>query len=131
MLYIYLASNRDNYELALSPAAVREAIGMARSTYHDQFHVLVDKGYLVPAHGNTYEFFEVPRPSSGTPQKSSHMVSEPDIVQKPNAGQFEDSPVSNNPQVNTEINNNTPKNNITNTEDENSGVPKVKEDFIF
>lgn len=62
VLYLYLASNRDNYELALSPAAVLEAVGMPRSTYHDQFHVLVSKGYLVPKHGNTYEFYEVPRP---------------------------------------------------------------------
>ena len=47
MLYLYLASNADGYCLALSPVAVRQAIGMARSTYHDQFHRLVDKGYLV------------------------------------------------------------------------------------
>ena len=63
-LYIYLASNKDNYKLALSPAAVRQEIGMARSTYHDQFHVLVDKGYLVPAHGSTFDSYEVPQ--SGT-----------------------------------------------------------------
>lgn len=60
-LYIYLASNANNYTLALSPAAVRQEIGMARSTYHDQFHVLLDKGYLVPSHGNTFDFYEVPR----------------------------------------------------------------------
>lgn len=35
MLYFYLASNANNYTLALSPVAVEEAIGMARSTYHD------------------------------------------------------------------------------------------------
>jgi hypothetical protein len=34
---------------------------MARSTYHDQFHKLVDKGYLVPSRGNTFEFYEVPK----------------------------------------------------------------------
>lgn len=60
LLYLYLASNADNFTLALSPAAVRQEIGMARSTYHDQFHILVDKGYLVPTHGNTYEFYEKP-----------------------------------------------------------------------
>ena len=60
-LYLYLASNADNYTFALSPVAVRQAIGMARSTYHDQFHKLVDKGYLVPSHGNTYDFYEVPK----------------------------------------------------------------------
>ena len=39
---------------------------MARSTYHDQFHVLLDKGYLVPSHGNTFDFYEVPRPVNCT-----------------------------------------------------------------
>ena len=60
-LYLYLASNADNYTLALSPAAVRQTIGMARSTYHDQFEKLVLKRYRVPSHGNTYEFYEVPQ----------------------------------------------------------------------
>ena len=32
MLYLYLASNRDGYTLALSPAAIRRAVGMAAST---------------------------------------------------------------------------------------------------
>ena len=61
VLYLYLASNADNYTLALSPAAVREAIGMARSTYNDQVQNLMDKGYLVLSHGNTYDFYEVPQ----------------------------------------------------------------------
>lgn len=61
-LYLYLAANANNYELALSPAAVQEAIGMPRSTYHDQFRVLVSKRYLVPAHGNTFDFYEMPQP---------------------------------------------------------------------
>jgi len=65
-LYIYLASNANNYTLALSPAAVRQEIGMARSTYHDQFHVLLDKGYLVPSHRNSFDFYEVPRPVNCT-----------------------------------------------------------------
>lgn len=60
-LYLYLASNANNYSTALSPAAVRQAIGMARSTYHDQFHKLVDKGYLVPGTGNSFDFYEVPQ----------------------------------------------------------------------
>lgn len=59
-LYIYLASNADNYKLALSPAAIQEEIGMARSTYHDQFRVLVNKGYLVQSNNNRYDFYEVP-----------------------------------------------------------------------
>ena len=69
MLYLYLASNADGYNLALSPAAVRQAIGMARSTYHDQFVRLVDKGYLVPNSGNGYDFYELPQPRHENIQK--------------------------------------------------------------
>lgn len=61
MLYLYLAANRDNFKLALSPAAVRQAIGMAQSTYRDQFNILLEKGYLVQTGGNTFDFFEKPR----------------------------------------------------------------------
>ena len=68
-LYLYLASNANGYTLALSPTAVRQAIGMARSTYHDQFHRLIDKGYLIPVNGNTYAFFEVP-PSAAQSKNS-------------------------------------------------------------
>lgn len=69
-LYLYLASNANGYTIALSPAAVRRDIGMARSTYHDQFHILVDKGYLVPAAGNTFEFFEKPQPRTVSNSKN-------------------------------------------------------------
>ena len=71
MLYLYLASNANNYTVALSPAAVRQAIGMARPTYHDQFHKLVDRGYLVPSHGNTFEFYEVPQAATQTQNELS------------------------------------------------------------
>ena len=69
-LYLYLAANANNYTLALSPAAIRQDIGMARSTYHDQFHKLMDRGYLVPAHGNTFEFFEIPQARDGTKEEN-------------------------------------------------------------
>lgn len=90
MLYLYLASNANGYVLALSPVAVRQAIGMARSTYHDQFHKLVDKGYLVPANGNTFEFYEVPQSVSQTQKEV------PDAVLS-----FEENP-SGNKQVNSD-----------------------------
>lgn len=63
-LYLYLAANANNYELALSPAALERDIGMPRSTYHDQFHKLVNFGYLVHSKGNFYEFYEVPQDES-------------------------------------------------------------------
>ena len=61
MLYMYLASNANGYNLALSPAAISQAIGMPRSTYHDQFAKLINRGYLVQKNGNGYDFFEVPQ----------------------------------------------------------------------
>lgn len=61
VLYLYLAANSNGYQFALSPADVLETIGMARSTYHDQFKILINKGYLVLSHGNTYDFYEVPQ----------------------------------------------------------------------
>ena len=42
---------------------------MARSTYHDQFAKLIDKGYLVADKGNSFNFFEVPQPRHGISQK--------------------------------------------------------------
>ena len=80
MLYFYLASNKDNYTFALSPAAVRQAIGMARSTYHDQFHNLVDKGYLVPTGGNHFVFYEKP----STSPESNNVATSANIEASPN-----------------------------------------------
>ena len=60
-LYLYLAANADGYNLALSPADIRQRIGMPTSTYRDQFLVLVDKGYLVPNSSNGYDFYELPQ----------------------------------------------------------------------
>ena len=70
-LYIYLAANADNYCLALSPAAIAQEIGMAKSTYHDQFKKLESLGYLVKSHGNTYDFYEVPQGAPQTSKKSA------------------------------------------------------------
>ena len=70
-LYFYLASNANNYEFALSGAALLEDIGMPRSTYHDQFHILVSKGYLVQTGGNTYDFYEKPQPRPGQEKEST------------------------------------------------------------
>lgn len=133
-LYLYLASNANNYTVALSPVAVRQAIGMARSTYHDQFHKLVDRGYLVPSNGNTFEFYEVPQAATQTQKDVSA-----------NGLDFEESPCHDEQEgsvglsvlpENTEINNmtNTPNNSGINIRmDENVGViqkPQIKEIVI-
>ena len=62
MLYLYFASNADGYMLALSPAAIRQAVGMPPSTYRDQFVKLIDKGYLIQrGNSNTFDFYETPK----------------------------------------------------------------------
>ncbi len=58
---MYFASNRDGYTLALSPAAIRDAIGMPPQTYRDQFIKLLNKGYLVQQKRNLYAFYEKPQ----------------------------------------------------------------------
>ena len=58
-LYMYLASNADNFELALSPAAILKEIGMARSTYHDQFHILENKGYITVSYTHLHINFSL------------------------------------------------------------------------
>ena len=61
MLYLYLASNANGYNLALSPAAICQAIGMPKSTYRDQFDKLLSRGYLLPTKGNCFDFYEKPQ----------------------------------------------------------------------
>lgn len=100
-LYLYFASNADNYTLALSPVAVRQTLGMCRSTYGDQFDKLVLKGYLVPSHGNTYEFYEVPQTVPQT--KKSTPTGGLDFEKWPTPGSAEPPDGQDIPQDNIEI----------------------------
>ena len=131
---MYLASNADNYTLALSPAAVRKAIGLKRSTYHDKFHELEDKGYLVNTHGNTYEFYEVPQAAAQT--KKSVTIDGLDFEEYPSS----DTPICSNGQGmlsdNIEINNRDSMTDSSINKDNESArqmeqfIPKVKEVVI-
>ena len=133
-LYLYLASNADNYTLALSPAAVRQAIGLKRSTYHDKFHELEEKGYLVNTHGNTFEFYEVPQAAAQT--RKSVTIDGLDFEECPSS----DTPVCSNGQGmlsdNIEINNRDSMTDSSINKDNESArqmeqfIPKVKEVVI-
>jgi len=62
LLYLYFAANANGFTLALSPAAIRQTIGMPPQTYRDQFLKLIDKGYLVQrGNSNIYDFYEIPQ----------------------------------------------------------------------
>ena len=133
-LYLYLASNADNYTLALSPAAVRQAIGLKRSTYHDKFHELEEKGYLVNTHGNTFEFYEFPQAAAQT--KKSVTADGLDFEECPSS----DTPICSNGQGmlsdNIEINNRDSMTDSSINKDNESArqmeqfIPKVKEVVI-
>ena len=63
ILYLYIANNKDGFDLAFSPRAVAMELGMAESTTRDQFRKLIQKGYLVRKNegSNIYDFYEVPK----------------------------------------------------------------------
>ena len=133
-LYLYLASNANNFTLALSPAAARAAVGIPRSTYFDQFAILVDKHYLVPASGNTYDFYEVPQAVAQTQKATTE-----DGLKIKEIPSFATQEVSGGQAIlpeDIEINNNeTTTNNtvINNGNDEKKTIiqkPKVKEVVI-
>ena len=123
-LYLYLAANANNYALALSPAAARAAIGIPRSTFFDQFAILVDKRYLVPGAGNTYDFYEVPQPATQTQKEVSADGLEfeeiPSHDEQGGSGGQSVLPED------IEINNN---NSIDNSEINNANNPEVKEEI--
>ena len=63
VLYLYFAANANGYTFALSPAAITEATGLARSTYYKMLVFLKEKGYIVEGKGNTLHFYEVSQKS--------------------------------------------------------------------
>lgn len=131
MLYIYLANNTDGFELALSPEDIRRTVGMAQSTYRDQFNRLVDRGYLVHGYGNTYNFYE--RPKTRATDDSTTTAATPEM-QNQCAASENSQATSNVESQNREINNKyTGTNNSINTLDDSSQniyIPKVKEIVI-
>ena len=60
LLYIYFASNKDEFVLALSPQAIQMEIGMPPSTFRDQLKKLEACGFLMAGKKNQYHFYETP-----------------------------------------------------------------------
>ena len=72
LLYLYFASNANGFVLALSPAAIRQAVGMPQSTFRDQFVKLIDRGYLVQrGDSNTFDFYETPQRATHTTENNT------------------------------------------------------------
>ena len=60
VLYLYFASNANNYRLEISPVAIQNATGLARSTYYKKMDLLKKHGYIVERKGNILDFYETP-----------------------------------------------------------------------
>ena len=61
IIWCYLASNQDGFELALSNTAVLDAVGVKTDAYDTAINILIEDGYLVNQKGNIYNFYEIPR----------------------------------------------------------------------
>ena len=62
-IYLYLAANADGWEMAFSPTAVEQDIGLKQSTCRDHLKDLIKFGYLVQKRdgSNCYDFYEQPQ----------------------------------------------------------------------
>ena len=62
-LYLYIAGNKDGFDLALSQEAAERDAGIKKTSFHKYVNVLIDKGYLVQRkeNSNIYDFYEVPK----------------------------------------------------------------------
>lgn len=70
-LYLYLASNANNYDLALSAKDVEESVGISHSSYKNAVQELINTGYLEFKTGNLYFFY-----CNGNKQKEEEIEEE-------------------------------------------------------
>ena len=59
-IYLYLASNADGFDLALSQKAIENALGIKKTAYHNAIAELESKGYITLIQGNIQSFFTAP-----------------------------------------------------------------------
>lgn len=60
-LYLYLAGNKNNFNLALSQKAVENALNIKKTAYHDAVKELTFMGYLDNKQGNIQVFTTTPK----------------------------------------------------------------------
>ena len=59
-VYLYLASNADGFDLALSQKAIENALGIKKSAYHNAIEALKKEGYIEVLQGNIEVFHTAP-----------------------------------------------------------------------
>lgn len=62
-LYLYIAGNKDGFDLALSQEAAEQEAGIKRTSFHKYVNLMIEKGYLVPRkeNSNIFDFYEIPK----------------------------------------------------------------------
>jgi len=65
-MYLYLAGNKDGFNLELSQEAFANAVGFKKTAYHDAIKRLAELNYLTWNHGNVWDFHATPDRSGGS-----------------------------------------------------------------
>lgn len=61
-VWLYLASQQNQYTFSFSPAAISVETGMKKSSLQEGIRVLIKEKYLVQReNSNIYDFYELPR----------------------------------------------------------------------
>lgn len=62
-VWLYLASQQNNYTFAFSPAAIQEETGLKKSSLQEGIRVLIKEKYLIKRNDNSniYDFYEIPK----------------------------------------------------------------------
>ena len=62
-LYLYLAGNKEGFNLELSQEAAEKEAGIKKTSFHKYVNIMIEKGYLIQRKesSNIYDFYETPQ----------------------------------------------------------------------
>ena len=78
-LYLYIAKNKNEFSLALSPQAAENEAGIKKTSFHKYLNILMHEGFLVKRSGNTYDFYETPYNQGEIKAKGSSHDEQPNL----------------------------------------------------
>jgi hypothetical protein len=76
--FLYLSSNQDKYELALSTEDMSQQMGGSVRSYQNAIRTLIKKGYLVKNHKNRYDFYDFPDQSKTAAVNTQEVAVQPE-----------------------------------------------------
>lgn len=117
-LYLYLASNKDGYKMALSKQAVMNLLDISKDSYIRGVKDLIEHQYLVNIKGNNYNFFTTPIKATLQPSCMQESI---DNICKNDTIIYAPTPI--------EINNITIKNNLNSVANAKEERKRILEDL--